>query len=33
MTITLPPLPYEYHALEPVISAATINLLQESNHV
>ena len=23
MTLTLPPLPYPYHALEPVISAAT----------
>ncbi len=32
MKITLPPLPYEYHALEPVISAATMKLHHDAHH-
>ena len=32
MTITLPPLPYEYHALQPVISAATLKLHHGAHH-
>ena len=32
MTLTLPPLPYEYHALEPVISAATLKLHHGAHH-
>jgi Fe-Mn family superoxide dismutase len=32
MTISLPPLPYEYHALEPVISAAALKLHHGAHH-
>ena len=32
MTITLPPLPYDCHALEPVISAATLMLHHGAHH-
>ena len=32
MTITLPPLPYDYEALEPVISAATLKLHHGAHH-
>jgi Fe-Mn family superoxide dismutase len=32
MSITLPPLPYEYHALEPVVSAATLKLHHGAHH-
>jgi Fe-Mn family superoxide dismutase len=32
MTIALPPLPYEYHALQPVISAATLKLHHGAHH-
>ena len=32
MTLTLPPLPYPYHALEPVISAATLKLHHDAHH-
>lgn len=32
MTIILPPLPYEHHALEPVISAATLKLHHGAHH-
>jgi Fe-Mn family superoxide dismutase len=32
MTVTLPPLPYDYHALEPVISAATLKLHHDAHH-
>lgn len=32
MTITLPPLPYDYDALEPVISAATLRLHHGAHH-
>jgi Fe-Mn family superoxide dismutase len=32
MTIALPPLPYEHHALEPVISSATLKLHHGAHH-
>ena len=32
MKIALPPLPYDYHALEPVISAATMKLHHDAHH-
>jgi len=32
MKIALPALPYEYHALEPVISAATMKLHHDAHH-
>ncbi|MGH8669657.1 MAG: superoxide dismutase, partial [Burkholderiales bacterium] len=32
MTIALPPLPYDYDALEPVISAATLKLHHGAHH-
>ena len=32
MSIALPPLPYDYHALEPVISAATLKLHHGAHH-
>ena len=32
MTLDLPPLPYDYHALEPVISAATMKLHHDAHH-
>ncbi|MGQ0547604.1 MAG: superoxide dismutase, partial [Betaproteobacteria bacterium] len=32
MSIALPPLPYDYHDLEPVISAATLKLHHGAHH-